>query len=167
MADVDVAQDRDADRILDSVDACPVDAEVYNGFEDADGCPDRGAVVIEGQSLVILENLGFLTNVSTPSREDAQILVAVAETLRANPEINRIAVRGFAESHERNPADLSLARAEAVVRELIRLGVDEGRLVAEGLGTATPHSDGGPVRQRAAYFRILEANGMPTGVDDR
>ncbi len=32
--------DRDGDGLLDSVDKCPDNAENYNGFEDADGCPD-------------------------------------------------------------------------------------------------------------------------------
>ncbi len=32
--------DRDGDGIVDEDDACPDDAEDYDGFEDADGCPD-------------------------------------------------------------------------------------------------------------------------------
>lgn len=33
--------DRDGDGILDSVDRCPDDPEDKDGFEDADGCPER------------------------------------------------------------------------------------------------------------------------------
>jgi outer membrane protein OmpA-like peptidoglycan-associated protein len=32
--------DRDGDGIPDSVDQCPDQPEIYNGFEDLDGCPD-------------------------------------------------------------------------------------------------------------------------------
>ncbi len=32
--------DRDGDGMLDNVDKCPDDPENYQGFEDADGCPD-------------------------------------------------------------------------------------------------------------------------------
>ncbi len=34
------AGDRDGDRIPDSNDRCPTQAETYNGFNDLDGCPD-------------------------------------------------------------------------------------------------------------------------------
>jgi parallel beta-helix repeat protein len=34
------APDRDADGIPDDLDACPLQAEDFDGFEDADGCPD-------------------------------------------------------------------------------------------------------------------------------
>ena len=32
--------DRDRDGVLDGVDACPLSAEIYNLFQDEDGCPD-------------------------------------------------------------------------------------------------------------------------------
>ena len=32
--------DKDGDGILDDVDQCPLDPEDFDGFEDADGCPD-------------------------------------------------------------------------------------------------------------------------------
>lgn len=38
--------DRDGDGIPDSVDKCPDEPETFNGFQDDDGCPDRGQVVI-------------------------------------------------------------------------------------------------------------------------
>ena len=37
--------DSDRDGIIDSVDACPTQAEDFNGFEDTDGCPDIPPVV--------------------------------------------------------------------------------------------------------------------------
>jgi Ca-activated chloride channel family protein len=38
--------DADADGIPDGADSCPFDPEVYNGIDDADGCPDQGKVEI-------------------------------------------------------------------------------------------------------------------------
>jgi OmpA-OmpF porin, OOP family len=37
---VDEIADRDGDGIADDVDQCPTEAEDFDGFEDADGCPD-------------------------------------------------------------------------------------------------------------------------------
>ncbi len=33
--------DSDGDKILDSADLCPTEPETFNGFDDADGCPDE------------------------------------------------------------------------------------------------------------------------------
>lgn len=35
------SSDRDGDSIPDADDLCPNDAEVFNGRDDDDGCPDR------------------------------------------------------------------------------------------------------------------------------
>ena len=32
--------DSDFDAIPDDIDSCPLTAEIYNNFEDTDGCPD-------------------------------------------------------------------------------------------------------------------------------
>lgn len=40
--------DRDGDGIPDAVDKCPDEPETFNGFQDDDGCPDRGRVSISG-----------------------------------------------------------------------------------------------------------------------
>ncbi len=37
--------DKDCDEIWDEDDQCPTEAEVYNDYEDADGCPDEGGRV--------------------------------------------------------------------------------------------------------------------------
>ncbi len=38
--------DRDGDGIPDSADKCPDQPETQNGYEDDDGCPDRGRVIV-------------------------------------------------------------------------------------------------------------------------
>lgn len=51
-----LSEDADRDRIVDVNDKCPTDPENYNGFEDEDGCPDTGRVVVTAANIVILEN---------------------------------------------------------------------------------------------------------------
>ena len=38
------------DDILDPVDACPLERETYNKFQDEDGCPDEIELSITGDS---------------------------------------------------------------------------------------------------------------------
>jgi hypothetical protein len=45
--------DRDGDKIPDDLDKCPNEPETYNGFEDEDGCPDRGRVVLTSNEAVV------------------------------------------------------------------------------------------------------------------
>ena len=55
--------DNDKDRILDQDDSCPrkdgetaeETAEVYNGVDDSDGCPDRGKVIVTDTKIEILD----------------------------------------------------------------------------------------------------------------
>ena len=35
-----ISKDGDSDGIIDTSDACPLEPETYNGFQDDDGCPD-------------------------------------------------------------------------------------------------------------------------------
>ena len=49
--------DADGDKILDRDDACPNEPETYNGFQDADGCPDVPQCT--SGSIVITDTQGF------------------------------------------------------------------------------------------------------------
>ena len=40
VVDGEQVADADGDRIVDAADACPQEAEAYNGSDDEDGCPD-------------------------------------------------------------------------------------------------------------------------------
>ncbi len=44
----EVSGDRDGDGIPDSMDRCPDEPETFNGFQDDDGCPDHGRVMVDG-----------------------------------------------------------------------------------------------------------------------
>jgi hypothetical protein len=43
--------DKDMDGILDEIDLCPEDAEIINGLNDDDGCPDTIFIRLKGKIL--------------------------------------------------------------------------------------------------------------------
>ena len=51
--------DNDHDGIPDVKDKCPNEPETFNGFEDEDGCPDKGSVIIQDNNIVILDKIKF------------------------------------------------------------------------------------------------------------
>lgn len=129
--------DNDADRNPDTCDACPNDPETYNGECDEDGCPDCGRVLLIDTRLVILDRLFFERAGVVPTGEGPHVLDAIAATLAGNPQIVSVRVLGSVARGER--AQLGLARAEAVVRELVARGVDIERLHAERAEPEGPH----------------------------
>lgn len=156
--------DQDGDRILDDEDACPNEAESYNGIDDDDGCPDEGELVVEdgmghGTPLFVR----FPTSSATMPEDAAPILDAVAAYLSGTPEIERAAVVGRAAPDEPAPRNLSLARAEAVQRLLEQRGIDRARLESIGLSTNQPLTEGeafDPRAERSVGFEVLMAAGI-------
>jgi outer membrane protein OmpA-like peptidoglycan-associated protein len=124
--------DDDLDRIVDACDRCPREAEVYNTFCDEDGCPDRSGVCVDTSRLVIQDRVVFRRHRATMENGSEPILDALAATLRGNPQIERVLVRGHAGTGERRSATLGLARAEATRAALIARGVAPDRLAVEG-----------------------------------
>jgi hypothetical protein len=51
--------DRDGDGVLDVDDKCPTEPEIYNGRDDADGCPDASLVVVSGPGDPIVMRVRF------------------------------------------------------------------------------------------------------------
>ena len=157
--------DNDSDGIFDADDLCPDDPEDINGVKDQDGCPDATLAVRTKDSIVILEKVFFATGRDRVLRRSSPVLAAVADVLTANPEVLRIRVEGHTDDvgdGDRN-LDLSQRRAESVLRELVKLGVDAGRLEAVGYGEARPvdtnRTDDGRERNRRVEFTILVTDG--------
>jgi outer membrane protein OmpA-like peptidoglycan-associated protein len=131
--------DRDHDRIPDSRDACPDEPETYNGYQDQDGCPDRGTVLLHKGSLQILDRVYFAAGSHTLKPEAGRLLDAIAATLKGNPEVTLTGVEGYAANDEPDPMEVAKARATAVRRALIERGVSADRLLVRGFGAARPH----------------------------
>ncbi|MFO0708765.1 MAG: hypothetical protein U0353_02940 [Sandaracinus sp.] len=130
--------DNDRDRVNDVCDRCPNDAELYNGTCDEDGCPDRGRVLLVETRLVILDRIAFARQSAAPAPRAQPILEAVAATLAANPQLERVAVVAHVARDERARDALGHARARAVIEALVARGVAAERLEPQ---LAPPESD--------------------------
>src|SRR6185369_9975896 len=122
--------DNDKDRILDKDDKCPNEPEVYNGFEDEDGCPDKGRVLLRRGKLEILDKIYFETDKAIIKPISYPILDAISATLKGNPNILLLEVQGHADERGDDDYNMKLTedRSQSVKQYLIEHGVDSGRL---------------------------------------
>ena len=163
--------DNDSDRILDVDDSCPNDPETYNGFEDEDGCPDRGSVVIEDNSIIILEKIYFETDSAVIMERSYPIIEAVAATLNGNPQITMIEIQGHADERGDDNYNIRLTRdrAASVVEALAQRGVLRDRLRSAGYGERCPVDPRSNreawERNRRVEFKIIRTEDGPTGVE--
>src|SRR5699024_6807601 len=108
------------------------------GYQDEDGCPDRGMVVVQDNAMIVYQNVYFAGESSEiPSRAEP-VLDAMAATLRGNPHIRRTEVRGHAAQDERAVWSLAASRAAAVRARPIELGVEPERLTVVPFGDTQP-----------------------------
>ncbi len=163
--------DNDQDRILDRDDSCVNEPETYNGTEDEDGCPDTGSVIIEENSIVILEKIYFETDSAEILARSFPIIDAVAATLVGNPHITLVEVQGHADERSSDEYNIRLTRdrAAAVVEALVQRGVARDRLRSAGYGERCPldprHNQEAWERNRRVEFKIIRTEDGPTGVE--
>ncbi|MDQ3035789.1 MAG: OmpA family protein, partial [Myxococcota bacterium] len=119
--------DNDSDRLADARDQCPNDPETYNGIEDEDGCPDRGHVIVEENSIAILDKIYFARGSSEIRAASTPIVDAVAATLNGNPYITEVEIGGHASDDDADAWSLAAGRAAAVRAALVQRGVDASR----------------------------------------
>jgi outer membrane protein OmpA-like peptidoglycan-associated protein len=163
--------DNDKDGIPDVRDKCPNEPETYNGFEDEDGCPDKGNVIIQDNSIVILQKIKFKTNSAEILPESSPILDAVATTLIHHPEFMLVEVAGHADERADDAYNLRLTqdRVNSVVRALLSRNVGKDRLRAKGYGEYCPedpgHNEAAWETNRRVEFKIVKTKDGPTGVE--
>ena len=163
--------DNDKDGIPDIKDKCPNEPENYNGFEDEDGCPDKGNVIIQDNSIVILEKIQFQTASAEILPASNKILDEVAETIKHHPEFVLMEVAGHADERGGDAYNLGLtqARVNSVMRALLNRGVDKTRLRAKGYGEYCPlepgHNEAAWEKNRRVEFKIVKSKDGPTGVE--
>jgi outer membrane protein OmpA-like peptidoglycan-associated protein len=163
--------DNDHDGIPDVKDKCPNEPETYNGFEDEDGCPDKGSVVIQDNSIIILEKIQFAYNSAEILPASNRILDAVSTTLSHHPEFTLLEVAGHADERGNDGYNLNLtqARVNSVVRALVARGLDRSRLRSKGYGEYCPldpgHDEAAWEQNRRVEFKILKTVDGPTGVE--
>ena len=81
--------DRDGDRIPDAFDRCPYEPETYNGFQDEDGCPDKGRVLVMRGKLEILDKIYFARGDARIKPVSDPLLDAIAATIKGNPQLQQ------------------------------------------------------------------------------
>ena len=148
-----------------SVAACPPGSVQ----SDAGACAEPEQKEVEVASMgevVILPTARFAYGSSKVPRESGTLLDAVADVMRANPEITKVAVVGHTSRDEPAGARLGEARARAIIAALVARRIDGGRLVAEAHGSEQPLADNatkdGRERNRRVQFRLLERSACPT-----
>jgi outer membrane protein OmpA-like peptidoglycan-associated protein len=151
--------------VLDAADACPEQP----GTAEERGCPaapkapePAPLVTVTDERLEIHDAIYFAVNSAVIEERSDALIAAIADTLIKHPEIELVRV----EAHTDNTGkrfrnqQLSDQRAQAVVDALVRRGVDNERLAAQGFGPSKPiapnDSDENRAKNRRAEFHIVK-----------
>jgi outer membrane protein OmpA-like peptidoglycan-associated protein len=163
--------DRDGDGIADKDDKCPDEKETVNGYMDEDGCPDvLPRVMVTKTEVRINEKILFATGKSAIDPKSDDLIKDIATVVNDNPQIEFIEIAGHADKRgdPKGNAKLTKARAEAVDKALIKLGVDKNRIHPQGYGSYCPVDTGETEdafeKNRRVEFKILRIAGVETGV---
>ncbi len=155
-------KDLDRDGVPDRKDQCLEQPETYNDYMDEDGCPDRipRKAVLTDDKIEILVPILFNEETQQPLPDSYEVLKEVARIMEENPGLR---FRVQAHLDDRLPpgqADfVTERRAESVLSLLVRLGVPDERLDAEGRGSREPvasndSSWGRMLNQRVEFLRL-------------
>lgn len=171
--EVAAGRDRDGDWILDDNDACPDEAEVFNGYEDADGCPDEGTGRFVNDALVVDERVFFDYDESELRPTGIDQLDAVVEHYRQHGQhYERLIIGGHADARGTIPynEDLSRRRAQAVADYLVSQGVPRDIIDVRAYGEVLPAIPDADTEydfqvNRRVAFEVEWAEGQePTGM---
>jgi len=162
-------EDPDQDGVLGAADKCPDKPETKNEFQDDDGCPDEkpaeSAVKVTGDHIEIKEEIKFKTGTAEIDNASDKLIEEIAKAIKDNPDIDFVEVAGHTDKRGQDAANktLSQKRAEAVVAELVKDGVDKAKLRATGYGPFCPvdkgDSEEAHAKNRRVEFDILRRGG--------
>ncbi|MBP9111552.1 MAG: OmpA family protein [Polyangiaceae bacterium] len=161
--------DNDRDGIPDTIDKCPNEPETFNGIDDEDGCPE-GNVIIQNNSLVILQKIKFKTGSAEILPESNPILDEVSKVLTEHSEFTLLELAGHADERADDFYNLRLTqdRVNSVRQALIMRGVHPTRLRSKGYGEWCPedpeHNETAWEKNRRVEFKIVKTLDGPTGV---
>ncbi len=145
--------DRDGDGIPDRVDVCPDE----HGVQAERGCAKKyKMVVVKRDKIEIKKQIKFASgSARIIGRQSLDILDDVALALNDATHIKKIRIEGHTDSLGKEVTNLKLSqkRAEAVLAQLIKRGVDPGRLEAVGFGEANPIAPNNTAKGRAENRR--------------
>ncbi|MFO0579254.1 MAG: OmpA family protein [Polyangia bacterium] len=148
------APDRDGDSVVDHEDACPDQAGAPSSDPKKSGCP--GLVEVKQGRVAIKEQVFFDTKKDTIQKKSFPLLLAVADALKASPQLKKVEVQGHTDNVGPPASNLGLSdrRANSVMRFLIANGVAAERLAAKGYGQTRPIQDNKTVAGRAVNRRV-------------
>jgi outer membrane protein OmpA-like peptidoglycan-associated protein len=152
--------DNDNDGFADKDDACPNEP----GIVEENGCPKKyKMVVVTKEKIQIKQQLKFRTaSAKIANKASFAVLDDVAAAMRDNPRIKKIRIEGHTDSVGNDTTNLKLSqgRADAVLAELIKRGVDPSRFEAVGFGETQPIASNttatGRAENRRTEFNIVE-----------
>ena len=146
--------DRDHDSIPDPTDHCPDQFGAPSPDPNRNGCP--GLVRVENGQIRILTPVFFATNRDRILPRSFRVLNAVADALRATPEVHRIAVEGHTDDvgDDARNLELSSRRAASVMAYLTTHGIEASRVEAHGYGETRPVLPNTSRANRAANRRV-------------
>jgi outer membrane protein OmpA-like peptidoglycan-associated protein len=120
------------------------------------GCRTRRVVVTE-TDVEILEPVAFVGNTAELAPGSHRTVEIVAQTLRADPSILVLEVRGHSDSllHPEERAELARQRAEVVAAEIVGQGVDPARVTTYGASDSELIYPADDPRNRRVEFLIV------------
>ena len=147
-------QDTDGDGIVDRLDACLGSKGVRNN----QGCPEgeKLLVVITRDRLLIRDKVYFASGKSVVLPQSFTLLQQIARILKEHPEVEQVSIEGHTDDRGKRDINLRLseARAEAVRKFLLGVGVGADRMTAKGLGPDVPVESNQTARGREANRRV-------------
>jgi outer membrane protein OmpA-like peptidoglycan-associated protein len=152
--------DTDGDTIRDDKDACPNEKGKADADPTKNGCPV--AVRVTETEIIILQQVQFDTAKATIRKVSDALLDEVGAVLKEHPEITKIEVQGHTDNRGGVQLNekLSQARADAVMKALVKRGVEAERMTAKGYGQNQPVADNatdeGRQKNRRVQFKIVE-----------
>lgn len=163
-AELNGCADTDKDGIADPDDKCPSEAEIINGVDDGDGCPDQGKmlVTITKDKIEIAETVFFDSGKATIQKRSFALLDQLALVMRAHPEVKKIVIEGHTDDQgvDARNLELSRKRAASVVSYLEGKSIGAERLSSDGFGESKPIESNktklGREKNRRVEIRILQ-----------
>ena len=145
--------DTDGDGIPDRRDPCPN----APGPAEHQGCPNEPQVILSSEKIELLENINFKLGSADIDPVSLSLLDSVAAVIKSHPQIARVRVEGHTDNRGRAAFNLTLSqrRCDAVVRYLIKQGIDPSRLLAQGFGQTVPIGDNTTAEGRQKNRRVM------------
>lgn len=139
------ASDQDKDGVADQIDLC---ANTTAGTAVNElGCPQKSGIVLEG--------VNFKSGTAELLPEAMKVLDKVVASLTKHPELT-IEVAGYTDAmgDSKRNLELSMARAQSVVKHLTAGGIAAARLTAIGFGKENPIADNTTAAGRSKNRRV-------------